>query len=94
MELVLARLRFIGDYRRNVKAKFSGLRDKTDEKFVELAIDAEATHLLSYDDDLLSLMSAHTDVAERFRHRLPRIEVLRPDEFLARYRAEVKTRPE
>ena len=85
IEVTISRLRFVGDYLRTVRVRFSGLRDPGDEKFIELAINGNATHLLSSDDDLLSLATSHTDAAKRFRQRLSQVEVLDPGEFLSRY---------
>ena len=51
----LRKLRYLGDYLRQVRASFPFPRDPTDAKLIELAIEAAATHIVSYDADLLSL---------------------------------------
>lgn len=78
IELVLRRLRYVGEYIGHVRARFRFDRDRDDEPFIELAIEGSATHLVTSDNDLLSLSAGHEDVARRFRQRLPRISVLRP----------------
>jgi len=55
VEITIRRLRFIGEYLRTPTARFEYRRDPADQKFVELAIDLQATHILSFDQDLLSL---------------------------------------
>jgi putative PIN family toxin of toxin-antitoxin system len=76
--LALARLRYIADEYRTVRAKFELPRDPRDAMFVELAIVGAATHIVTLDLDLLSLPTARTDAGRRFRQRLRGIEVLQP----------------
>jgi putative PIN family toxin of toxin-antitoxin system len=83
VEVALRRLRYFGDYVRTVRVKFDLPRDPRDEKFIELGISRKATHIVTADDDLLSLSSGHADAARRLRQRLPEIRILTPSEFLA-----------
>jgi predicted nucleic acid-binding protein len=53
--------------------------------FVELAIVGSATHIVTFDPDLLSLSTDRTDAAKRFRQRLPGIQVLRPGQLIERH---------
>jgi putative PIN family toxin of toxin-antitoxin system len=85
IELVLRRLRYFGDYQRHVRAKFSYRRDPTDSKLVELAIDAHATHIATYDPDLLSLPKSRDDAGHRFRQKLRHLQVLTPNRLLDDY---------
>lgn len=85
IELVLRRLRYVGEYVRHVNASFRFDRDRNDEAFIVLAIDGAASHLVTSDMDLLSLMTGHDDAARRFRQRLPGIRVLRPAAFLREF---------
>jgi putative PIN family toxin of toxin-antitoxin system len=87
VELVLRRLRYVGDYLRTVKARFRFDRDPDDARFVELAIAGGASHLLTSDNDLLSLPAAHDDAGRRFRQRLPGVRVLRPGAFVREFEA-------
>ena len=81
VQVALARLRFVGDYLRHGKATFQFPRDRRDAKFIALAIDGHATHLVSEDSDLLSLASGRGDSARRLRQRMPRLRVLSAFEF-------------
>jgi uncharacterized protein len=79
---VLRHLWYFGDRIRRVTARFEYPRAPSDEKLIELAIDGNATHILSFDKDLLSLSTEHGEAANRFRQRLPGVEVMRPLEFM------------
>jgi putative PIN family toxin of toxin-antitoxin system len=87
IELVVRRLRYVGEYMGQVKASFRLDRDRDDEPFIELAIAGGASHIVTNDNDLLSLTGAHDDAARRFRQRLPGVRVLRPGAFLREFEA-------
>jgi putative PIN family toxin of toxin-antitoxin system len=82
VEITMSRLRYVGDYVRAPRAMFEYRRDARDQKFIELAISLGATHILSFDKDLLSLPASRTEAGTRFRQRLPSVRVLAPGEFL------------
>jgi putative PIN family toxin of toxin-antitoxin system len=82
VELVLRRLRYVGDFIRSVRANFEYARDPMDEKFIELAIAAEASHIVTGDNDLLSLTSGRGEAAKRFRQRSPSLRVVDATTFL------------
>jgi predicted nucleic acid-binding protein len=82
IELVLRRLRYVGQFFGRVRARFRFDRDPDDEPFIELALEGSASHLVTSDNDLLSLPRGHDDAAKRFRQRLPDLRVLRAVEFL------------
>jgi putative PIN family toxin of toxin-antitoxin system len=82
VEVALARLVYVGDVLRNVNVRFIYPRDPKDSKLIEAALAGAATHLLTYDSDLLDLPSGHDDASKRFRQRLPRLIVLKPEVFL------------
>ena len=86
--LLLQRLRFFSEYLPTISVTFEFDRDPDDAKFVELAIAGNATHIVTYDRDLLSLRDQHTDAAKRFRQRLPNAKILAPPELLALLRVE------
>jgi putative PIN family toxin of toxin-antitoxin system len=88
--VTLARLRFVGDYLRRISPQFAFPRDQRDAKFIELAIAGRATHIVSCDQDLLSLPIGRTDAARRFRQRLPGVQALEPGDFLARLGAQLE----
>lgn len=66
--------------------RFELPRDPDDEVYVNLAAEAGATLLASWDKDLLHLME-ETNAGEDFRARFPGVEILDPPAFLARLRA-------
>lgn len=82
VEVALRRFRYVGDYLRVVRTKFEFARDPRDAMLLELAISGKATDLVSNDNDLLSLPSAHTDAAKRLRQRLPGLRIANPPAFL------------
>jgi putative PIN family toxin of toxin-antitoxin system len=85
IEIVLRRIQYVGDVLRAVKVRFDYPRDPKDSKLIELAIAGHATHMVSSDNDLLSLPTGRSEAARRFRQRLPDVKVLRPGDFLRRY---------
>lgn len=89
VEITIRRLRFIGEYLRTPVARFEYRRDPDDQKFVELAIDLQATHILSFDQDLLSIPRSRGEAGRRFRQRLPGVEILDAPTFLRKHGAEL-----
>ena len=81
IESLLRKLRYLGEYYRQVSSTFEFARDPTDAKMIELAIEGNATHLITYDQDLLSLPGSRTDAGKRFRQRLRHLWVGRSDDF-------------
>ena len=72
--------------------RFSYPRDIDDEPYLNLAIETEATYLVSRDKDLLDLMTGYSDECKEFRQRFRSLTVIEPIEFLKkvrRYQAEV-----
>jgi putative PIN family toxin of toxin-antitoxin system len=82
IEAVLRKLQYLGDFTRIPRATFAYSRDPTDAKLVELAIHAGATHIVSYDPDLLSLPTSRGDAGKRFRQRLRGVVACRPEGLL------------
>lgn len=60
---------------------FSYSRDPKDEPYVNLALAAGATYLVSDDNDLLDLMKDN-DVGKDFRARFPDLKIVSPLEFI------------
>ncbi len=85
IEQALHRLRYISDEYRVVRANFELPRNPRDAMFLELAITGKATHLITMDDDLLTLPTARTDAGKRFRQRLPRLTVQSPQAFIEQW---------
>ena len=85
----LERLTYVGDMYRRVRERFVYPRDPKDSHLIELAIAGGATHLISTDDDLLSLDRGRDEASKRFRQRLPNTQIIKPYDFLERYRIEL-----
>jgi putative PIN family toxin of toxin-antitoxin system len=65
-----------------VPQHFSYVRDPRDEKYINLAIEVEADYIVSRDQDLLDMMTGHTDECKDFRRRFRSLKVIGPVEFL------------
>ena len=50
--------------------------------YINLAIIANATYLVSRDQDLLDLVTTSTDVARQFRSRYPFLKILKAADFV------------
>lgn len=57
-------------------------RDPDDEIYLDLAVAADATYLVSRDKDLLSLMTSRGVTAKQFRSRTHPLRILDPAAFL------------
>lgn len=66
----------------NIPSHFKYLRDPKDEKYINAGIEARADYIVSRDNDLLDLMTSHTDEAKEFRQRFRHLKVVGPIEFL------------
>lgn len=53
-----------------------------DEMYINLAIVANATYLVSRDKDLLDLVTTSTDVARQFRLRYPFLRIMKAADFI------------
>ena len=82
ISVTLLRLRFVSDYLRKPQVRFEYRRDPRDEKLIELAIAMRASHIISGDNDLLSLPAEKGESGKRFRQRLPVACVVTAHEFL------------
>ena len=82
IEAALRRLIYLSASFGTVRTRFEFPRDPKDEKFLALAIAGGATHLVTFDEDLLSLPNSHTDAAKRLRQRLPGLQIKLPADFL------------
>jgi putative PIN family toxin of toxin-antitoxin system len=66
-----------------VPSHFSYARDPDDEPYINLAVEAGADYLVSWDKDLLDLMHENPD-GVAFRQRFPNLTVVNPPALLAR----------
>lgn len=67
---------------KNVPEEFHFERDPKDEPYVNLAIIANASYLVSQDKDLLDLMTASSAPDLRFRSRYPFLRILKAADFV------------
>lgn len=59
-------------------------RDPDDEHILNLAIEARAAYIVTFDNDLLDLMKASGKAALEFQERYPQITILTPGELITR----------
>ncbi len=65
-----------------VSKQFPHVRDPKDEKYLNLAIQAEAQYLVSRDRDLLDLMDEKRPDGKEFGRKFPDLTILDPAAFL------------
>ena len=63
---------------RSVPKDFTYSRDPDDEPYINLAVAAKADYLVSRDNDLLDLMTSHTDEGKDFRRRFRPLKIIDP----------------
>ena len=68
-------------------------RDPKDEKYLNSAVAAGATHLVSWDQDLLDLMDDPSTEAQAFRAKFPDIAILDPVAFLRTFETKATEEP-
>ncbi len=66
----------------NVPETFRYARDPDDEVYINLALITNAQYLVTYDNDLLDLMTGEGEEARTFRHRFPGLRIVDPQAFL------------
>jgi putative PIN family toxin of toxin-antitoxin system len=66
----------------NVPEEYHYERDPNDEMYINLSIVANASYLVSRDQDLLDLMTTSTDVARNFRSRYPLLRIMKAADFI------------
>jgi len=83
IELFLQQFSFRATLLRHVPHSFTYPRATQDEPYIDLAIAAKATHLVSRDNDLLSLASDYSMIGKEFRQKCPNLKLLNPVAFLS-----------
>jgi len=61
-------------------------RDPKDEPYINLAITARASYLVSWDKDILDLANTSASDGERLRSHAPKLQIVEPRAFLAEVR--------
>lgn len=57
-------------------------RDPKDEMIIDLAVGCDADHIVTWDRDLLDLMTGTDVESKQFRQRFRHLKIVKPDEFL------------
>ena len=89
VKTALERLAYVGEVLKPVRMRFHFPRDPGDEKLLVLAIAGRATHVITTDRDLLDLPTGRGEASRRFRQRLPGVVVVRPEQFVRDYGADL-----
>lgn len=82
VDALLTRLAEKGTLLESVPKHFSYERDPKDEKYINLAVEADAAYLVSRDNDLLDLMREDLAGSKDFRLQFPTLMILNPVAFL------------
>lgn len=83
IETFLSELAYLSEFWRNVPRVLECERDPDDEPYLNLAAAASATHLVTRDKDLLTLPTAHSEDARRFRQvTRNQVQIVTPDGLL------------
>ena len=84
VDALLTRLAEKGTLLESIPKHFSYERDLKDEKYINLAVEADAAYLVSRDNDLLDLMREDLAGSKDFRQQFPTLTILNPVAFLRR----------
>lgn len=87
VEAFLVRVSQTASFVKAIPSHFSYLRDQKDEKYINLAVEADAEYLVSRDRDLRDLMTDYTPEVKEFRQRFRHLKIVDPVEFLRIVRA-------
>ncbi len=82
VEIFLSRVLSKANLLNKIPKHFQYPRDPKDEKYINLAIEAEANYIVSRDNDLLDLMTEIDAESKEFRQRFRFLKVIAPGEFL------------
>jgi len=79
----LERILLLADHRPDAAQRFSLPRDPDDEAYLNLAIEAQASHLVTWNERHLTyLMTSDAAEAVEFRRQFPMLNILSPPAFL------------
>lgn len=82
VDALLTRLAEKGTLLERVPKHFNYERDPKDEKYINLAVEANAAYLVSRDNDLIDLVREDLAGSKDFRQRFPTLMILNPVAFL------------
>lgn len=67
---------------KQIPRRFEYPRDPKDEPYINLALAAGATYIVSRDNDLLDLMDWNTDTGREFQKRFRSLKIVTPEVFV------------
>lgn len=76
------KVRYLAIIVEDVQPNISLPRDVDDEQYLNLAIEANAEFIVTRDNDLLDLMTAHDASSKEFRQKTRPLKIVEPDKFL------------
>lgn len=82
VEIFLEDIKETAIFVRSVGKHFELVRDKKDEPYLNLAFEVKADYIVSWDKDLLDLMTDFTIEAKEFRQKFRPLKIVAPVEFL------------
>lgn len=82
VEEFLDKVRNIAVTLKDVPKVFSLPRDVDDEEYINLAVEAKASYIVSRDNDLLYLMTGYDIESKEFRQKTRPLKIVEPLEFL------------
>lgn len=82
VEAFLNRILSKAELIKNIPKHFEYSRDPKDEKYINLAIEAESDFLVSRDKDLLDLMTDISPQGKEYRQKSRPLKIVEPAEFL------------
>lgn len=82
VDAFLARVAELAPPQADVPTVFTYPRDPKDEPYLNVAISCGATHVVSFDNDLLDLMKPDNPDGQTLRSHAPDMTILTPPEFL------------
>ena len=83
VESFLKRLNAAAKYIRKVDSHFEFRRDPKDARYINLAIQIDADFIVTWDKDLLDLMTGIDDESKQFRRKHQPLRIVEPTEFLS-----------
>lgn len=77
-----AEILYISNFVESISSEYSFDRDPKDQFIIDLAIECEAEFVVTWDKDLLDLMTGTDIESKQFRQRFRHLKIVKPDEFL------------
>ncbi len=82
VEAFVSEIIYISQLVEKVPPRFRLDRDPDDEIIINLAIECDAEYIVTWDKDLLDLMTGFDQTSKDFRQQYRRLKIVRPSDFL------------